>query len=263
MSDWFLKSMWQDIKDPSWPDVEYWDDFIKLKDEIKSECRELHGIMNRVSEIGNPEYWRSYVNLHVLQKDRFVFVCIPKCGSVHHVDFFVNRLGWQKKIFRDIQHETDLVYFGLLMHPIRRYLKGVTEFIWHQGLADTIDMDEFMKFACLCDQNCLPYNIMSSLPIEQVNWIPFSSMSPTQVKQCMNNLLELHGSDIRLPLHHPMLHQSNEDKSKLFDRVKHSWGGQQQISIYTVYMLYASEIDFYQKLIENFRYDWSHVVRKT
>lgn len=260
MSDWFLKKSYRDIRDASWPDIDYWDDFLCLSDSIKRECKEQHALDHWINYLHSDEFSSLNAHQRFFQKDRFVFVNVAKCGSVHHEDFFVRRLNWSKLTLRDLeaQQRQDLVFFGLMMHPLRRYLKGVTEYIFVQGISQCIDLDNFMEYTVCPDIHSMPYSMIVRPDLDRIHWIPLNKMQPQEVKQCMNRLFEHYCSDLRIPVEHPPLHESTPEKTAIFHQVKTVWEKQGQ-AMYNVYQMHHGDIKFYHDLIERFRPDWSHL----
>lgn len=259
MSDWFLKKIWEDIKDPSWPDIEYWDDFLKVDQHIQKECLDVYKIDQELNKFYDPSLWDTHVHPDLFQHDKFVFINIAKCGSRHHEDFFLKRLQWKKRDYHEIKDREDLVYFGLIMNPIRRYLKGLTEFIWQQNMRTTINMEKFMKETIVPDIHSLPYSIFIRPDLyKKIHWIPFSDMLPSEVKQAMNNLFKKYGTDLTIPTEHPSIHESTDEKIKIFNDVKNAWEKEHDI-MYLVYLLYGPDMKFYNDLIQKFKPDWSHI----
>jgi len=257
MSDIFLKELWQDIKDPHWPDIELWDDFALLSGDIKSQAAH-RGLYQRMAEINDADYWRPRsMQIDCYQKDRFVFVNVGKCGYQHHRDFFLHRLGWHHLPSEQLYHQKDIVMFGLMMHPLRRYLKGLTEFLWDQRISEQINIDRFMEYAFIPDNHSMPVSMQCGPYFKQIHWIPFADRSATQVKTLMNTLFQKYGSSLTVPLEHPALHESHYEKHMLFDSIKKSWETKHK-SCYIIYQLHSTDLEFYQELVDSFRDDWSH-----
>lgn len=258
MSDWFLKKIWKKIKDPSWPDIDYWDDFLKIDERIQKECLEVFKIDQELNRFYDPEHWNTHAHIDFYQCDKFVFTNVAKCGYVHHRDFFLTRLKWEKKDYSEIKDQKDLIYFGLIMNPMRRYLKGLTEFIWQQKIKNTVDIEKFMEYAIVPDIHSLPYSIFVRPDMHKIHWIPFSSMSATEVKQSMNALFQKYNVDLTIPIDHPIMHESSEEKLKIFYSLKDTWEKQYD-TMYFVYLLHGPDMKFYNNLIQKFKPDWSHI----
>jgi hypothetical protein len=260
MSDWFLKKSWQDIRDSSWPDIEYWDDFLRLDDRIKLECNEQHAFQDWIDHLHGDDFSDLNVHQKFYQKDQFVFVNVGKCGSMHHEDFFVHRLGWTQRTLRELKVPLyeNYVFFGLMMHPLRRYLKGVTEYIFAQNISHCVDFDYFMEYTICPDLHSMPYSMIVRPELDRIHWIPLSGMPPQEVKQCMNRLFKYYGSDLCIPTEHPPLHESGPEQLNIFHQVKAAWE-KQGTAMYYVYKMHKGDIKFYHDLIERFQPDWSHL----
>lgn len=251
--------MWLDIKDPTWPSVDYYDDFIKVDTRIKHECISVHNVNNRINEITNPTYWES-IHTDAYQKDQFVFINVPKCGFMHHEDFFVQRLGWRKVDYKDIKDSNEIILFGLMMHPLQRYLKGLTEFIYRNNIADCLDLDNFLNQALIPDMHSAPYSMICKPVFNQIHWIPFTTMTDIDTKESMNALFKHYGSQLTIPTQHEATHISPPDKLAIFNKLKQVWETQ-PLSIYGVYLLHASDIGFYHNLLDTFNPSWSHLAQ--
>ena len=275
MSDYYLTKFWKNVKDSSWPNVETWDDFININDSIKKECYNVHGLQDRLDVIENVEYWQARA-IAQFQKDQFLFINVPKCGSAHYYDFFRNRLDWQPMPVNNMDDIKRHVNFGLMMHPLDRYLKGLTQFIWEHDLTDHINLERFVTDCVIPDWHSMPYSLMFGTHMNNIHWIPYSSMTAQQTKSCMNALFKLYESEISIPLDHPVLHESPPKKQQLFKQILKIWQSRQEptfhkplcknndnnSNLYLIYQLYAKDLQFYRQLITNFKPDWSHIKGK-
>lgn len=268
MSDYFLQLFWKQVKDPQWPDVNTWDDFLQINDQIKSECMLVHGLEQRLSEIEDTNYWaiRSYGEW--FRKDRFIFVNVPKCGSTHYFMFFLGHLGWEHFFPTSLDELDGYVTFGLMMHPLEKYLKGITEFIWAHELAGRIDLEKFVTNALMPDLHSIPYFHQFGELMDDIHWIPFQTMKDHQVKSCMNSLFAHYNSTMTIPVDFPRVHESPNEKLAIFNEIKHHWQNRKEPqpsrdkfnnNLYGVYHAFAQDLKFYRKLIENFKSDWSHL----
>lgn len=275
MSDYYLNKFWNDVKDPSWPDVKTWEDFIKLEESIQQECFILHGLEQRLTEIENPEHWRIHSLCEMFQKDQFLFINVPKCGSSHYWNFFLDRLGWTRYFPDSINDLQDYVKFGLMMHPLDRYLKGLTQFIWILNLKDKINLDNFVTGCFIPDLHSIPYHLLFNDLIESIHWIPFSLFTDEQTKSCMNALFATYNSNIKIPVSHPTKNVSPPEKKILHEKISTHWRNRTELSrstiersrdfrqnLYIVYRYYAQDLKFYRELITNFKPDWSHIKGK-
>jgi len=272
MSDYYLQKFWQDVKDPSWPNVSTYDDFINLDSSLIDECIQQHGLKQRLDEIEDSNYWRIRNLGDMFIKDNFVFFNVPKCGSRHYHDFFLNRLNWERYYPESIDDLKGLVKFGLMMHPLDRYLKGLTEFLWQFRLSETIDIERFVMSAYMPDIHSISYYQMFGNLVDDIHWIPFKLMEDREVKTCMNNLFSRHDSLLQVPVDHPPIHVSGPEKKELNKKITQCWLARQEPkkiigtsyptlseNLYLVYYAYAQDLKFYRSLADVFKHDWSHI----
>ena len=165
MSDVFLQEAYNQIKDSAWPDIETYYDFIKLPNGIKSECYRLHDFQSVVNRSEDAEYWRKY-SLSGFKFDNLVYVPVSKCASTYYGTLFEN-LGWKKLPLYNVDFNS-VSAFGIIMDPITRYLKGITEWIWTADLlpsyvGDLENQDLFNRITSKLlfpDYHTLPYTIV-------------------------------------------------------------------------------------------------------
>lgn len=256
MSRWIYE-FWNDVADPSWPKVECWRDFFMLENKIQQECYDQHGFAERLKQLDDVNYWQP--NFRMYRRDDFIFVNIPKCGSWHHHNFFVDRLGWeiyQPTTRDDLKNYT---LFGLMMDPHQRYLKGVTEFLW--ACHPQHDLEFMYQHLLFPDPHSLPVSMLMGSLIHQVAWIPFDTMTHSDVKNCMNMLFVKQKSNIRVPTHHPAEHVSGLEKQKLFDKFKHHFYNHDSSdnNAALVHRLLLPDWKFYRQLLQEFTPDWQHL----
>jgi len=275
MSDYFLHKFWQDVKDPAWPDITTYDEFNNLDKNLINECFQQHGLKQRLAEIENLDYWRLLklnTATEMFKKDNFVFFNVSKCGSRHYYEFFVKRLGWKRYSTESFDELKGLIKFGLMMHPLERYLKGLTEFLWELKIADQINLESFVTSCYVPDQHSASYHLMFGEVIHDIHWIPFKSMEDREVKQCINSLFSKYGSSICIPVEHPPKHVSSPEKKLLYKTLAQHWLNRPELkkppdhidpkkfeNLYLIYHTYSQDLGFYRSLIDSFRPDWSHI----
>jgi hypothetical protein len=270
MTDYFLKNFYQDVKDASWPEIQNYNDFAKLNHDIKSECFAVHKLEQRLEEIEDKHYWAVYDHFEYFRKDQFIFVNIPKCGSRHFDDFFVSTLGWKKYYPHAVSDLDNFVIFGVLMHPIDRWLKGVTEFLWQHQIADSVDLEAFAKACLFPDIHSYPLSLYFDDLYEKIHWIPFQLFSDTEVKRSMNELFKLYNSPMVIPTTHNIIHQSTPEKLELYKKIKHHWLNRnpqdletfQATNLYTLYRFLSNDLKLYRKTVDNFDINWNHLKHK-
>lgn len=267
MSEIFLQKFYDDIKDPTWPQlIENYSDFVNLPERIKNECFQQHGLDSRLNQIEDTDYWlashRSTVVVYKYQT--LVFLPVPKCGYVYYHDLFT-RLGWEKTTLDKIDFDQHVV-FTAIMDPMDRYLKGLTEWMWKKiKFNDYNNLEQQELFFGLAsdllitDVHTMPYTVEYQGIIDKIHWIPSDRLSDNQVKQAMMNLFKKHNYDIQLPLDEPRLHESGTEKLKLYQAIKniHSSKEQKHFNISLLYIFLAADLKFYRQLVDSFDPTWS------
>lgn len=276
MSDYYLTKFWNDVKDPSWPDISTWDDWLRVPEAMRRECIEVHDLYKRLADLEDPDHWRPWV-IVPYQKDRFVFMNVLKCGSSHYRDFFENRLGWKRLEIASLKELRPYIKFGLMMHPLERYLKGLTQFAWDMGIRDDIKVEQMTISCVMPDSHSLSYHFQFGDLMHDINWIPFKGMTDHETKSCMNRLFHCFGSDMEIPLEHPPQNVTVGTKLKLYQTICRHWRDrlpptkengrsiddpvpiQFNLNLYMVYMAFAQDLKFYRDLLGTFKPDWSHL----
>lgn len=257
MSRW-LYEFWNDVADPSWPTVEFWHQFVKVDDKIKQECYQQHRLAERLQELDNTEFWQCKVTYPMYQKDNFVFVNIPKCGSTHYQEFFLDRLGWKIFVPDRYQDLENLTIFGLMMDPHLRYLKGITEFLWMNAGKSLRATYTALLFP---DTHSLPVSLVLGPLMDRIAWIPMDNLSDQEVKQCMNNLFKKKKSNLTVPTTHISRHISSPEKRALFEEFKnhfYTYDSKKNMAALIHHILIPDTI-FYRDLLSKFTSDWQHL----
>ena len=256
MSDVFLQEFYKNVKADDWPLIETYCDFINLPTTIKNECYNLHNAQSRITQLEDPEYWRNLVR-YGYQYNNLVFVPVAKCASTYYSTLLEN-LGWQKILLSTVDFDS-IFAFGVIMHPLIRYLKGITEWIWQLELLPTyigdIENQDFFKkltdALIAPDIHCLPYTAIYGNRLEKINWIPMDNLSDNDIKQHMIQMCKSNGHDIFFPLNDTRIHKSPLEKLNLYNAVKQSFIKKPD-KIYTIYSLLANDLKFYHQLINKF-----------
>lgn len=256
MSDVFLQEFYNNVKDAAWPSIETYCNFVKLPDPIKNECYNLHSFQSRIDELENPEYWRDLI-LYGYQHENLVFVPVNKCASTYYNTLF-EKLGWKKIALAEVDLDS-VVAFGIIMHPLVRYLKGITQWIWECDLLPSytgdIENQEFFKRLTVDliapDIHSLPYTAIYGNRLEKINWIPMDNLSDSEIKQHMMQLFASAGHKIILPLNDSRIHTSPSEKLNLYNAVKQSFIKKPN-KIYKIYSLLANDLKFYHQLLNKF-----------
>jgi len=279
MLDIEIVNFYNSVRDPSWPDIQNYVDWVSLPEHIKEECNDLHGFQHRKEQVCDAEYWRS-ITTDVCVYKNLAYVPIPKCAYMYNTTLFTN-LGWTKVPISELDMDA-INFFGPIMHPLNRWFKGITEWLvqayavnepiltpsnpwannamqidWAQLTADLKNkyFKKLISTVNIGDLHSLPYSAMFGSMLDKINWIPMDVLTDNQVKISMMNFFKLHGHNIALPLDDQRLHVSNSTQLEILNTVKQEFYTNKS-QIYSFYKLYADDLKFYYNLVDKFTPDW-------
>jgi hypothetical protein len=282
MIDIEVKKFYSSVKDPSWPDVHTYLDYCRLPANIKNECNVLHQFQSRKEEICQADHWIK-PTLAICVYENLAYVPVPKCAQCYYGTVF-NNLGWKKVMLSDVDIE-NTTFFGTMMHPLQRRLKGITEWLvdsyrigelemstanpWMQVLRDvnwsqlksdikTTHFKNMLKSLTVGDSSSMPYTTMFGSLLNKVNWIPMDTMTSDQAKISMMKLFNLHGHSIQLPLGDQHIHVSSANQLEIFEIIKSIFYNNPE-QHYNLYKFYGNDLKFYYNLLDNFSPDWQHL----
>lgn len=282
MLDLEITKFYNDVKDPSWPEIHGYIDYTRLPNDIKNECIKLHQFQYHRTKNSSTEHWLN-LTTYVCMYKNLAYVPVPKCAYMYHTTLFTN-LGWKKVPLHQVDIE-NTKFFGLLTNPLQRRLKGITQWItqcyeidepkqsednpwikvssevdWKQ-LHDDLKTKYFNRLLSTIyvgDIHSLSYAETFGNLLHKVNWIPMDALSDNEVKTSMMNFFNLHGHDIQLPLNDARLHVSPKNKLELFDYVKTAFHSDPD-NIYYFYKIYSNDLKLYYNLLDTFTTDWQHI----
>jgi len=268
MGDIFLMEMYDNIKDPSWPPVTTYNDFISLPDHIIHECKTIHCIERRISEIHNKDYWRS-LTTNIFVHDNLAYVPIPKCATSYYSDYFGNVLGWRETTVQNIDVENTYM-FGLIMNPLTHFFKGITQCLWQAHIANCKkeDMEHIVStyytyiigHMLVGDTHTLPYNVRFGDLLHKIHWIPMDQYSDIQIKKSLESFFTKTNHSIELDYTDLRMNESTEKKKKLLNIVESIVSSEEyRERLYRLYILRSSDLLFYNNLINTFNPNWSHI----
>jgi hypothetical protein len=193
-------------------------------------------------------------------------------------------LGWERVLLKDLDID-NTVFFGTIMHPLRRYLKGITQWItcsymtnepqmstanpwihdpitvdWPQLFNDisTKYVRQLLTTVIIGDVHSIPYHLTLGKLVNKVNWIPMDAMSDHDVSVSMTNFFQLHNHNIQLPANTNRLHESSTEQKRVFDIIKHEFFSQPD-NIHNFYKTNGSDLGLYYNLLDNFTPTWQHL----
>ena len=284
MIDIEIVRFYNDVKASSWPDIANYYEYQKLPAHIKNQCDNLHNFQSRKNDICNSDYWRSHL-LEVCVYKNLAYVPVAKCACTFYGTMFHN-MGWKtvKLIDVDIKNTK---FFGLLMHPLERRHKGITEWIvksyyehtpqplgdnhwlsspgeinWSQLHTDinTKYFNNLLNSIGFGDIHSIPYYLMFGSLLDKINWIPMDTLSKTETQISLMNFFNLHGHNIQLPLDVVPLHVSEKNQLQVYNIVKEIFNNDPN-AIYQFYILYGNDLKLYYNLLDNFTLDWQNITK--
>jgi hypothetical protein len=208
VSDYFFKHFYDNVRDPSWPEVSTYSEFLKLPSHLTDECRQQHNLMARLRELEDRDYWISHSDLNLAYTHQHVaFLPVPKCASSAYKDLFHDQLGWQPVQLSEIDFDQVRV-FSLIIHPLTRRLKGVVESISKSygydfdavlsALHDPCFLD-FVTHVMMVDHHSTPYSLIWEPWFEKIHWIPMDILSPQELHKEIIQFLTSNNIHIDVP----------------------------------------------------------------
>ena len=133
-------------------------------------------------------------NQGIYRHNNLVYHRSNKCAGTFFSEFFSNH-GWKPIPDPKTIRPTD-VNFGILIDPIKRRAKAITERICMAGMQEYIDDKSFQKFIediCIVDEHLIPY----SHQFKEVNNLTLFRLEPG-ISQKLKEFCANHGCDISL-----------------------------------------------------------------
>lgn len=274
MIDIEIKKFYDSVKDPQWPDIKDYFDYVNLPQHIRDECVQTHGFQQRKNDICDAGYWQNLTTDVCVYKN-LAYIPIPKCALVYYTTLFTN-MGWERKNISDVDVESTK-FFGLMMHPLTRWVKGITQWLvysytteptvptgqpwlFSHGATDWTQLKSDLKNAYLKniigsinvgDEHSLGYSAMLGPLLDKTTWIPMGKLSDNQLKIAMMDFFKKNGHDINLPLNDQRLHESTVDQLEIFNLVKKEVH-KNQFQQCNFYKLYGNDLKFFYNLLDTF-----------
>lgn len=275
MFDPEFASFYANVKGADWPDVQEYSEFIKLPKKIQDECIQEHQLTNRLTRICDLNYWTGH-EIKVYVKGNLAYVPIPKCASNYYQEQFYN-LGWQRVPLSEINLETTKL-FGLIMHPLKRYLKGVTQFLvasysdltpvepkknywlsfnpkinW-DSLNRAVESKYFLNLVqniAVGDQHATPYYFLLGDLMYNIHWIPMDLFDDIELKNKVVEFVCDHGQEINLPNTINRINESSENQNNLYNTIKHLFFKQSHLCVF--HKLYGSDLRHYYQVLDQYK----------
>jgi hypothetical protein len=276
MIDAEIVNFYNSVKDPSWPDIQSYVEFCRLPTYIKKECNNAHQFQQRKAQLEDLNHWVG-ITTHVCVYKNLAFVPVYKCAHSYYTSVFLTQLGWTSKKLCDVDMATTK-FFGTIMHPLTRWLKGITQWLVQSydvnnisskvidnpfaTVSPDIDWDQLKldlqskSFQRLVgsvnvgDIHSMPYTNMFGDLLPTINWYPIDVLTDNEVKIKMMNFFELQGHHIQLPLNDQHIHVSTPKQLEVFDTVKTIFFNNPS-QIYSFYKQYNNDLKFYYNLVDS------------
>jgi hypothetical protein len=278
MFDPEFKKLYDAVKDSSWPDIHEYKDFVSLDPSIKNECFEMHGLQNRINEIADKNYWTN-LTADFCVFGNLAFVPVPKCAFSYYTQTLTEQ-GWKRVKLKDLDIESTH-FFGFMMHPLKRYLKGIAQMIvfscvrsktldplntWKapydidwQGVESMLEsqyLQNLLNMVLVGDVHAMPYYFFLGDLIDKVHWIPMDTMSDDEMKLHAMAFCKQHGQDLSLKLNSQRIHESPPLQLKAYEIIKNIFfnpSGTQENQITSFYKIFGPDLKFYYQLLNNFQ----------
>ena len=255
MSDYFIKHFYDQVKDPSWPRIDTYNDFLKLPKSIRQECKDIHNFPSRLAKLEDVNYWQDLTNHNIgYQCQNVVYVPVMKCANTYYTNFFKNQLGWTEVKLAELDLNK-VNAFGLLMNPMTRRVKGITQVLAmcynndYDAIMKLLDSSNFSKFIStilLLDAHTIPYHIAFRKTLDSIHWIPMELFDDEELKKQIVSFLATKDIHITIPQDN-RLNQSPMDKQKVFAAVQDIFLSTEPVAELGV--LFAEDVKFYNNLL--------------
>ena len=255
MKDTILSKIYNDVRGPDWPDIDgslY--DYYHLPLHIKKECEENFRIFENIE---SNDYWASHITPAMMpsdyEKNSLCYIPIAKCASTHYINLF-SELGWTPQDFKPTVDTETTYLFTFIMHPLKRYFKGITEFVWGFRLHQNEHYNELVDLFAIPDGHTTPYTqLIPKTVLNNLFCIPMDFLGNDQSRVYLMEYLKNCGHEINLPPL-PLQHVSSPEKLEIYNDLVNRWQHNQN-RLHEIYRLgYAEDLKLYRKSVENYQH---------
>jgi hypothetical protein len=285
--DNLIKNFYDNVKDPLWPTIQSYIDFVKLPKSIKDECYNVHNFQEVRNQIENGSYW-AQLHVDVFQHQDLVYIPVAKCASTYYRQLFKDVLGWKTVKLNAVDFDS-VTAFGLVMHPLTRWVKGMTEWVtspyypadddWRDRTKPhskvQVDYDQFsadlqrsstqhmLRSVTLTDRHTLPYSVTFNKNLHRINWLPMDYFSSdNEIKISLMKFFKAAGHNITLPLDSNRSWDSSEEKLQILNVVSKEFASN-PVRQDHLYSLYSEDLKFFHSLLDKFDPDWQQLQTST
>jgi hypothetical protein len=258
MSDYYIRHFYDQVKGPSWPEIKNYNDFLNLPDWIKDECNTVHQFPTRLRQLESASYWRENQQ-HAIgyQYNDLVYVPVLKCANSYYVNFFKDQLGW-KEINLDNLNYNEISAFGLMMNPMTRRVKGITQVLFLSydndynriiELLHTTSFINFISYITILDSHTLPYTVAFGESLNKIHWIPMEPFTDNELKEQITCFLNTKGVDVKIP-NTDRINQSSLKKLQVFELIQDIFLTNEPGA--ELGMFFADDVKFYNNLLKTY-----------
>jgi hypothetical protein len=258
MSDYFIKHFYDQVKDPGWPSINTYNDFLKLPNSIRQECDVVHNFPSRIAELEDVNYWQNQTTHSCgYQYKNVVYIPVMKCANTYYTNFFKNQLGWTEVKLAELDWNK-VNAFGLLMNPMTRRVKGITQVLTMSydhnydlilKLLESSDFSKFISNIILLDAHTIPYNLAFGKTINKIHWIPMEPFNDEELKNQIAWFLATKDINIKIPQNKRM-NPSSLPKQKIFTTIQDIFLSTEPSA--ELGLMFAEDIKFYNNLINTY-----------
>ena len=260
MKDYILTQIYNDIRGSEWPDIDnsiY--DYYRLPVHIQQECEEDFKIFENIE---NQDYWIDKLTPAITppdyEKNKFCYIPTPKCASTYYQDLFF-KLEWKKTDFFHSVDSNNTRFFTCIIHPLKRYFKGLAQFIYQHDLHKVEKIynkiiDGKNGVILIPDAHSMPYtHSFSDSVLENLFCMPIDFLTDEQSREYLLAFFEAHGYEIDLPVT-DRIHVSSPEKSKIYTDLVSRLQNNKDL-LHAIYRLgIGKDINLYRRSIRNYQY---------
>lgn len=258
MSNYFIKHFYDQVKDTNWPDIKTYNDFLNLPDWIKHECNNIHCFTQRLNELEDKNYWKNrQSHSYGYQYKNAVYIPVLKCASSYYTKLFKDKLGWRQVNLSSLDFDK-IKAFGLLMDPMVRKVKGIT-----QVLCESFDNDydailslfnnprfaQFVSRITILDAHTIPYTVAFGELLNKIHWIPMELFTDNGIREQIIEFLEETGISAPVP-NDERINMSSDKKEKIFLMIENIFFKNEPPS--EVGLIFANDVKFYNSLLNKY-----------
>jgi hypothetical protein len=258
MSDYFIKHFYDQVKDPIWPEITTYNDFLKLPESIVTECNTIHNFPSRLSELEDEHYWQRQIIHNIgYQYNNTVYVPVLKCAHSYYTNFFRDQLGWAEVKLHNLNWN-NITAFGLLMNPMTRRVKGITQVLTQSfnddydsilQLLATPNFSKFIGTIQLLDAHTVPYHLSFGKLLNKIHWIPMEPFTDEELKNQITCFLATNNVSISIP-NDKRINQSSSSKQKVFTAIQNIFLSTEPAA--ELGLMFAKDIKFYNNLLNTY-----------